>query len=46
MAKSKSKFNKRLEKLESITRPEVKYQVGESGAFDTVGSVLGTLLTP
>lgn len=42
----KSNMSKRLSKLEAVTRPEVKYNVGESGAFDTVGSVLGTLLTP
>ncbi len=42
----KSTMSKRLSKLEAVTRPEIKYQVGESGAFDTVGSILGTLLTP
>ena len=42
----KSSLTKRINRLEKRSRPEVKYQVGESGAFDTVGSVLGTLLTP
>lgn len=38
--------SKRLNRLEMITRPEVKYQFEDSGAFDTVGSVIGTLLQP
>ena len=37
---------KRVNRLEAVSRPEVKHNQGESGAFDTVGSVLGTLLTP
>lgn len=56
MAKSKSSnrnLNSRLKKLESVTRPEVKFQQGDSydlttapNGFATVGSVTGTLLTP
>ena len=37
---------KRVNRLERVSRPETKYQYGESGAFDTVGSVSGTLLHP
>lgn len=37
---------KRVNRLERVSRPETKYQQGESGAFDTVGSVSGTLLHP
>ncbi len=37
---------KRVSRLERITRPEVKFRFDESGAFDTVGSISGTLLTP
>ena len=37
---------KRVNRLEAVSRPEVKHNQGASGAFDTVGSVLGTLLTP
>lgn len=39
-------LTKRINRLERVSRPEVKFQQGESGAFDTVGSVTGTLLTP
>ncbi len=42
----KSSLAKRVNRLERVSRPEVKYSKAESGAFDTVGSVLGTLLTP
>ncbi len=42
----KSTMSKRLSALERVTRPEVKFQTGESGAFDTVGSITGTLLAP
>lgn len=41
-----SSLSKRVNRLERHTRPEVKFQGTESGAFDTVGSVTGTLLTP
>ena len=37
---------KRVNRLERVSRPEVKFQQGESGEFDTVGSITGTLLTP
>ena len=39
-------LNKRVARLERVSRPEVKHQLSESGAFDTVGSILGTLITP
>ena len=42
----RSSLTKRVNRLERVSRPEVKFQQGESGAFDTVGSVTGTLLTP
>ena len=44
--KSNNTLSKRINRLETISRPEVKYQFDESGAFDTVGSVSGTLLKP
>ena len=37
---------KRVNRLERVSRPEVKFNQGESGAFDTIGSIQGTLLTP
>ncbi len=46
MPKSKSSLQKRVNRLERVSRPEVKFQQGESGAFDTVGSIVGTLLVP
>lgn len=42
----RSSLAKRVNRLERVSRPEVKFQQGESGAFDTVGSVTGTLLVP
>lgn len=39
-------LSKRVNRLESVSRPEVKYNSAESGAFDTIGSVSGTLLKP
>ena len=49
----KSTMSKRLSKLESVTRPEVKFNQDDSSdpitapnGFATVGSVTGTLLTP
>lgn len=42
----KSSMSNRLSRLEQVTRPEVKFQTGESGAFDTIGSITGTLLVP
>lgn len=44
--RSRRNLSKRVSRLESISRPEVKWRAAESGAFDTVGSVLGTLITP
>ena len=44
--KSRNSLAKRVNRLESVSRPEVKHQLGESGAFDTVGSVNGTVLLP
>lgn len=44
--KSNSNLSKRVSAIESLSRPEVKYKSEESGAFDTVGSVSGTLLHP
>ena len=44
--KSNNSLSKRVNRLERVSRPEVKFQQGESGAFDTVGSVTGTLLLP
>lgn len=42
----KSNLKTRLNRLERVSRPEVKHQSAESGAFDTVGSITGTLLQP
>lgn len=42
----KTSLKKRVNRLETLSRPEVKYSFGESGAFDTVGSITGTLLKP
>ncbi len=42
----KTTMNKRINRLERVSRPEVKHNQDESGAFDTVGSVSGTLLLP
>lgn len=46
MPRKKQSLSKRINRLERVSRPEVKFQTGESGAFDTVGSITGTLLTP
>ena len=42
----RSSLSRRLARLESVSRPEVKYKGDTSGAFDTVGSISGTLLKP
>lgn len=42
----KQSLAKRINRLERVSRPEVKFSLNESGAFDTVGSVTGTLLRP
>lgn len=39
-------LSKRISRLERVSRPEVKFQQKASGAFDTIGSVQGTLLQP
>ncbi len=46
MGRKKTSLSKRVNRLEAVSRPEVKYQSGQSGAFDTVGSVQGTLIQP
>ena len=46
MPRKRSSLAKRLGRLERTSRPEVKHQQAESGAFDTVGSINGTLLRP
>ena len=46
MPRRKTTVSKRVNRLERLTRPEVKYRFAESGAFDTVGSTSGTLLQP
>lgn len=47
---TKNNNAKRINRLEKITRPEVKYNFAQSGAFDNVNPVLtpgyGTLLKP
>ena len=42
----KDSLKKRVNRLERVSRPEVKFATQESGAFDTVGSVTGTILRP
>lgn len=42
----KGSLAKRVNRLERVSRPEVKREQAESGAFDTVGSINGTLLQP
>lgn len=42
----KTTMSKRLARLESISRPETKFRSNASGAFDTIGSVSGTLMNP
>jgi hypothetical protein len=39
-------MSKRLARVERISRPEVKFTLKQSGAFDTIGSTQGTLLQP
>ena len=46
MPRRKYSLAKRVNKLEAKSRPEVKYQSGESGAFDNIGSIQGTVLRP
>ncbi len=42
----KHSLAKRVNRLERVSRPETKFSLNESGAFDTVGSITGTLLRP
>ena len=42
----KSALSKRVSRLESTTRPEVKHKQENSGGFQDVGSITGTLLNP
>ncbi len=42
----RSSLAKRVNRLERVSRPEVKHNLAESGAFDTIGSINGTLLNP
>ncbi len=42
----KNTLSKRINRLESKVRPEVKYSDRSSSAFDTVGSINGTLIQP
>lgn len=44
--RSRRTLSKRLSRLERVARPEVKWAYEESGAFDTVGSITGTLISP
>ncbi len=37
---------KRVSRLERVSRPETKFLQDESGEFDTIGSITGTLLKP
>jgi hypothetical protein len=46
MPKRRNTLAKRVNRLEKVSRPEVKHQTGQSGSFDTVGSVNGTVLLP
>ncbi len=45
-SRARRTLTKRVNRLERVSRPEVKYQSAESGAFDTIGSVQGTLISP
>lgn len=46
MPRKQNSLTKRLNKLERTSRPEVKFSAQSSGAFDDIGSVSGTLITP
>ncbi len=39
-------LSKRVSRLERVSRPEVKFALKQSGAFDTIGATQGTLLQP
>lgn len=42
----KPTLSKRVNRLERVSRPEVKFTLKQSGAFDTIGATQGTLLQP
>ncbi len=46
MPRRRNSLAKRVNKLERVSRPETKWAAEDSGAFDTVGSVSGTILHP
>lgn len=46
MPRRRQKLSSRVARLERVSRPETKHHQAESGAFDTVGSVVGTILHP
>lgn len=46
MPKRKMNLLKRVNRLERVARPEVKFRHAESSDFDTIGSNTGTLLKP
>lgn len=45
-SRARRTLTKRVNRLARLCRPEVKYQQGNSGAFDTIGSIQGTLIKP
>ncbi len=46
MPKRQSSLAKRVNRLESVSRPETKHKAISNGGFDTVGSINGTLIQP
>ncbi len=46
MPRRRNSLAKRVNKLEKVSRPEVKFATRESGAFDNVGAIQGTLIKP
>lgn len=46
MPRRRNTLAKRVNRLERTSRPEVKHNQDESGEFETVGSVSGTMLYP
>ncbi len=45
-SRARRTLNRRVNHLSKISRPEVKHQQDESGAFDTVGATQGTVIKP
>ena len=45
-SRARRTVTRRVNRLERMTRPEVKYQSAESAAFDTIGATQGTVLKP